>query len=104
MSSTLLLRAAFAALAVCVGCSSAPKVYRYQSLGFSIVKADAGTVDRICRARIRLNDKGRPITRRIRCCYLTDRSIWVADTDVDCILHELCHADGRAPAECDRVY
>lgn len=101
----LLLRAAVVLLIGAVGCSSAaPRVYRYRNLGFSVVRADQDTVDRVCRKRIKLNDKGREITRRIRCCYLTDRSIWVAETDVDCIFHELCHADGRKPAECDRVY
>lgn len=92
------------AAAVLSSCASAPRVYRYESLGFSVVKADPATVDRVCKARIKTNDRGEPISRRIRCCYLADRSIWVAHTDVDCILHELCHADGREKAECDRVY
>lgn len=92
------------AAALPAACASSPRVYRYESLGFSVVKADPVTVDRVCRARVKLNDRGEPISRRIRCCYLSDRSIWVAHTDVDCILHELCHADGRKRSDCERVY
>ena len=96
---------ALAASAAALGCATAPEVYRYENLGITIVKADPVMVNDVCSERIELNDQGKPITRRIRCCYLNepDRSIWMAWGEDDCLLHELCHADGKSPAACHEV-
>lgn len=87
------------------GCQSVPKIYDYPNLGITVIKTDPVTVDRVCGRTIKISDNGQPITGRIRCCYTSGNLIWVSRTDIDCIFHELCHADGtRTKLECSDVY
>ena len=88
-----------------LGCSATPKIYNFENLGIKIIETDPNTVDRVCGKRTQFNDRGEPISKRIRCCWLPEGIIWMSWTDRDCIIHELCHADGaRSRAECDEVH
>lgn len=92
------------------GCASAPRVYRYESLGFEVVAADDDTVDRACRERVKTNDYGLPISwnSRLVGCHLTSPfgldELWVALTYPWVLVHELCHMAGIASEKCAKEY
>ena len=97
--------------AVLSGCATEPRVYRYETLGFSVIATDPSTVDRACRGfGITKNDDGKPLASNSRvagCFHVLPfdlDELWVSITDgVWVLLHELCHADGQPKEDCARI-
>lgn len=94
------------------GCASKVQRFRYESLDLNMVIASKASVDKHCKKYAKHYDDGTPVKendgKRIRCCYKPSRSghratIFVSEEDLDCIVHELCHADGKPARECHKV-
>lgn len=79
------------------------QTFQYQSM--TLFRAEPWEVDQACVGVGTVNDQGKLITRRVRCCWNpVRRQMWVAWNDVDCVPHELCHADGTETREaCAKV-
>lgn len=79
--------------------------FRYGSLGFKVIMASQEQIDRHCRKMgTRLNDRGEPVGEIACCVNLKKRTIWASWENPQCLVHELCHLDGRSNAECDKVH
>lgn len=102
-----------------IGCAA--KVERHRSMGVRFIYADASAISDHCK-KLQLDyerktgkpshyDDGAPVRegdgRRSRCCHRKFRgrsTVWVGIGEESCIPHELCHAEGRAPADCNRFH
>ncbi len=74
----------------CVGCATPPKVWHYPD--FKVVRADMGTIKRIC-------------GQKARCCYsISKKIIWVDEFSAECFVNELCHQQGIDLETCERDY
>ena len=101
----------FALGLVIIGCASYPQRFRSYKQKARIIIAEPSQVDAHCRRKgCRTSDSGKPITGRIRCCWVKPKpwqkwgTIWVGRGDESCLVHENCHIDGRPREECDKVH
>lgn len=96
------------ALALSAGCQTyRGRMWHYPNLGFNVVKARPEVVKRVCMDG-GPDDEGNPVTSPPRCCFVpSTRTIWIdayESRDGDCLLHELCHADGIEDIVCSKVH
>ena len=95
------------------GCAGYPQRFRSERAGVRFIFSDAQRIhDHGVKAGCRKNDRGEPITGRIRACYTPPGwigkvfrrrgTIWLSDWSS--VVHELCHVDGRPREECDGIH
>lgn len=94
------------------GCDSMHHaIYKYKGYNIILVSGPGAedSVDSHCRKYVKKWDNGKPIDNQlIRACFLPHGSrksnIVISEEHIDCLPHELCHADGQDEEYCGEKY
>ena len=93
-------------LTTLVNACAAPRVYRYDNLGFSVSVGTQGQLLAACDVVRWDNGEKRPPGAKMNGCFKPfTREIWLEDSceGAKALVHEMAHLDGKFGAEADEV-
>lgn len=79
--------------------------YYYPNLQLTVKFDNKLSIEKICGGISRLDDGSASNNAKFDGCYFSEtRTIYVRVDMPELLVHELCHAGGSSPLQCDRVY